>query len=237
MNKLVMAMGEIGDDLILSALESVQTSSPQRGRTGGRAAVYRFARRQRGGVRVAALAVGALALCAALIVWAAVALTGNHAEDPHAHGEQKIFSGFSEVQAYYPDAEMAARLAQLSGQVEPDVEGVALYYAPGTDWRDSENWNSLLLTGWTAEGDVFTVYCLFEGTAGYWLGARPAYESAVQGQIGDVQVYFAAQELADGEVDSWALFEVQGVVYEVLTANDADAELRTWVLQELLGEN
>ena len=84
---------------------------------------------------------------------------------------------------------------------------------------------------------MFTVYCLFEGTAEYWLGARPAYESAVQGQIGDVQVYFAAQELADGEVDSWALFEVQGVVYEVLTANDADAELRTWVLQELLGEN
>lgn len=68
-------------------------------------------------------------------------------------------------------------------------------------------------------------------------GARPAYESAVQGQIGDVQVHFAAQELADGEVDSWALFEVQDVVYEVLTANDADAELRTWVLQELLGEN
>lgn len=239
MNKLVMAMGEIGDDLILSALESVQTSSPQRGRTGGRAAVYRPARRQRGGVRVrvTAPAVGALALCAALIVWAAVALTGNHAEDPHAHGEQKIFSGFSEVQAYYPDAEMAARLAQLSGQVEPDVEGVALYYAPGTDWRDSENWNSLLLTGWTAEGDVFTVYCLFEGTAGYWLGARPVYESAVQGQIGDVQVHSAAQELADGEVDSWALFEVQGVVYEVLTANDTDAELRTWVLQELLGEN
>ena len=35
----------------------------------------------------------------------------------------------------------------------------------------------------------------------------------------------------------WSLFEVQDVVYEVLTANDADAELRTWVLQELLGEN
>ena len=61
MNKLVMAMGEIGDDLILSALESVQTSSPQRGRTGGRAAVYRPARRQHSGVRVrvTALAVGA----------------------------------------------------------------------------------------------------------------------------------------------------------------------------------
>lgn len=235
MNRLAQAMEGIGDDLILSALDGV-APAPRGERDAGRVRAYRPGRLPRGGVRVrvAAFAAGALMLCAALVIWAAVALTGNHSEDPHAHGEQKLFSAFSEVQVYYPDAEMAERLETLAAQVQIDGEGVALYYAPGTDWRESENWNSLLLMG-TARGNTFTVYCLFEGAAEQWLSARPAYESAMQGQIGGVQVYFAAQELANGETDSWALFEADGIVYEVMTADDADAQLRTWMLGLLLG--
>ncbi len=236
MNRLIQAMEGIGDDLILSALEGV-APAPRRERE-GRVRVYRPGRLSRGGVRVrvAALAAGALMLCAALVIWAAVALTGSHSEDPRAHGEQKLFSSFSEVQAYYPDAEMAIGLARLVQVSQIDGEGVQLYYVPGTAWQESANWNSLLLMGTTGEGNVFMVYCLFERTVQQWLDARPAYEGAATEQVGDTQVYRAVQELVLGEADSWALFEANGVVYEVLTANDRDCAVSTGVLELLLGD-
>lgn len=221
MNIISKALNYIDDDLILSAYNGADAKKSRfRGGSSPRIGEWQPAQRAHGGARAVAISVAAAMLCAVIAAWAVLAFTGNHAEDPRAHGEQKILNGFEDIGAYYPDGDMAERIASLDF-IEYHDEGVQLWYDVGGDWTDSNCWNSVVMSGEIEQtGQIAIVYCLFDGTYDEWASSRECYRSgAYYITIGETEVKAARQTLADGSTDSYAIFESGGVVYELAMFN------------------
>lgn len=220
MNTVAKALNYLDDELIFSALKSIEVSAALAAGAAPRRRAGVRAPKLRGGAKAAAISTLAVAMCAVIAVWAALAFTGNHAEDPRAHGEQKILSSFEEIAAVYPDSDMAERISSLDF-IEHGYEGVQLWYDVGGDWTDSGCWNSVVMVGEIAQTEQCVIlYCLFDGTYDDWAVSRECYRTdAYYLTVGDTEVKIANQLLAHGETDSYAIFESGGAVYELVMCN------------------
>lgn len=218
MNNIVNALNYIDDDLIFTALQTIQTYKLNRTVGHGKvSAKVKPSRRVYGGAKakVIAISTSALVVCAAFVIWAIIVLTGNHALDIYRlDKEEKVLTSFNEINEYYPDAVIADKLSDISFN---DMQ-VALYYDNGTDWQNSENWYSLIFDGYgevvNTEGvtERYTVYCLFTGTIEDWR-VDSVYEGNTQyAKIGGVEVQLS---YSDRTECSYAIFESNDVIYDV----------------------
>lgn len=237
MNKIVSALNFLDDELIVSAFESMETESKTaNSSTQRRANTFRLYPKR----WIAAFVSLLLVVCLTPILYFTLIIGSDpsHSVDLHAHGAQKILTDFSDISAYYPDARMFNRLASLD-LITPHKEGTQLYYVEDTDWRDSTNWNSLLLFGEIAGTNNFSIlYCLFEGTLEYWIRARPVYKNNIDFiTIGDTQIWVVYRTTRVGEIEtyeSYAIFESNDVVYELCLENDFTNSNQMAILNTLL---
>ncbi|MCD8372416.1 MAG: hypothetical protein LUD27_03845 [Clostridia bacterium] len=236
MNKISIALNYIDDDLIFAALET--TSKFKKVQTSGSRinVEQRQSPRLKGsGIKVKAIggAAAALIACAAFAVCVVVALTGNEAVDIYRlDKEEKILGSFAEIQEYYPDNEV-----NLSALSFNNMQ-IGLYYENDSDWRNSENWYSLVFSGYgeavNADNvtESYTVYCLFTGTVDDWKVSMAFDNNTQYLTIGGVEAqtsYLATVEC------SYAIFEKNGVVYDIrVQSGDTTNEDLMEVLELLL---
>lgn len=238
MNKIATALNYIDEDLIFAALETVSVcrktkiSGNEKKHT-KRKPDYSL----QGGVKVkaVALSLSVLGLCAIFAVWAIIVLAGNHEIDIYRlNKEEKIIGSFAELQEYYPGKQTAERLSVLDLK---EME-IALYYDIDTDWQNSENWYSLIFSGY-GESVSFdgvlercTVYCLFTGSLEDWK-VNSVYDGNTQYMtIGETEVQLSYSEMTEC---SYAIFVKDDIVYDVRVqfGNSTTTDLMT-ILEWLL---
>lgn len=218
MNNVVNALSYIDDDLVFAALQTASNFnlSNSSARNKERLTPKHLPRIQ-GGVKVKVMAVSASALivCIAFAIWAIIALTGNQAIDMYRlDKEEKILDSFTEIQEFYPDTVTANKLSGLNF----NEMQIALYYDNDTDWRDSENWYSLIFNGNGEAINVdsvienYTIYCLFTGTLKDW-----SVDSVYQENTRDIEINGTTIQLSySNKIEcSYAIFENKGVIYDV----------------------
>lgn len=230
MYKIAQAMQLIDDDLLLDAIYTIGAN--RRVKSGGATTVrWKPLSKGKGGAKTKVIAITCcvLAVIIAVSIWAAVVLTGSQVIDNYRIGDEKILDSFYTVSDIYPDEEMAERLSIFDNLLR-DIDDkncyenydVSLYYNEGTDWQDSDNWYSLIFSGYTGEkeyttegGVIYqhvTLMCLFTGTLDKWEIANSFVKLVKNVVIGGIEVHLRYAK----NVSTWyAFFEKNEIVYDL----------------------
>lgn len=160
-------------------------------------------------------------MCAVIAVCAIFVITGYNSEDPRAHGNHKSLSDFNEIYTLYPDKEMAENLSSL----EFENLAIDLYYGESgieSDWQNPDDWNSLIISGDNLQtSESISIICLFEGTIDDWNECNSSVYTEDSKFIllyGDITVY-AAYYSKETKNECYAIFESNGIVYEIELVN------------------
>ncbi len=204
------ALGEIDERYIGEAIQFKAKKKPRR--------VWK-------GLAVAAC----VCLVAAIALRISVAFWGNQATDSYCEGTQYILSDLSELPADCADLLTFER-------VDLSTTDLSLYVDEGKEASDPANWYSLLISDSRSDYRM-TIYCLFdsEKDADDWKVDMVFTKQATQvTKIAGTTVSIARNPRSL-EYDYWyyAIFERNGIVYDVRLQSDNPGDIHT-LLEQML---
>lgn len=214
--RMALAMGYIADDLISEAMEYKSLEMKYR-----------------------ALRYLAIAACVVLVCVAVSPLTlgfvGNNATNIYGVGTSLEVMNIEELSGTYDGRLLAENLdfSLLSG------EEITLYYDGNGVAKNSDDWYSLIIQAEYLDCDM-TMYCLFDETKSLedWkvdMIFQP--ETTQYLEINGIDVQVAGRTLPlDDKNQYYAIFEYQGVVYDVRVVSDSVDEMYA-ILNDILQED
>lgn len=216
MPKLVVAIGYIEDDLISGAIEYKSITIKQK--------LMRYT---------------VIAACVALICIVVspfmLGFIGNNTTDIYRAGKSFVITNMEELPGEY-DAKLLAE--NLDFTVLRD-EHITLYYDENGKAEDSGDWYSLIISAKYLDYDM-TMYCMFDETKSLedWkvdmvFKSETTQNLKINGM--DIQVAGRTLPLVDKN-QYYAIFEYQGVVYDIRVISDDVDDIYT-VLNDILQDD
>ncbi len=184
-----------------------------------------------------AIRFAAFAACFCLFIlgiWRfSIAFMGNEATDHYRVGQREDISDMKALDHIYEGELLTSKLEGMKGELyisqKCGGDGELTY-----DINDTESWYSLIISS-GYEGSKLSVYCFFNGSAEDWkVDMVFTKEATEKVEINGVPVQVARREFSlEYEYAYYAIFEYDGVVYDVRTSSD-DKDFIYLILNKLL---